>query len=70
MRSRNLILGVFAAMALSGCLEPNQRVVNRAATGAVVGTVATAVVGGHLLTGAVVGGAIGALTSKDQHTWE
>ncbi|MCP5085314.1 MAG: hypothetical protein GY952_00695 [Rhodobacteraceae bacterium] len=70
MHSSKIIIGVLAAMALAGCMSPDERTVNRGATGAAVGALATALVSGNILKGAVVGGAVGVLTSKNQQTWE
>ncbi|MCP5074375.1 MAG: hypothetical protein GY947_13950 [Rhodobacteraceae bacterium] len=69
MRSSKIIFGVLVAMALSGCLAPDERTVNRGATGAAVGALATALVSGNIVKGAVVGGAVGVLTSN-QRIWD
>ena len=47
-----------AALAVSGCVASD---IERAGVGALVGGVGTAVVGGSIATGAIVGAAAGAL---------
>lgn len=59
MRTRLTITTLFAAtLAVSGCVTTD---LERAGIGAVVGGVGTAVLGGSIATGVVVGAAAGAL---------
>lgn len=56
---------------LAACQDTlDQRTVNRAAAGAAIGAVGTVLLDGNPIKGAVVGGVIGGLTSKDRHVWE
>lgn len=67
---------VFTAIAvvfgLSACNSTlvDQRTTNRAATGAAVGAVGSLLLDGNPIKGAIVGGVVGAVTSKDRHVWE
>lgn len=65
-----LVLAILATAGCSGLTVQEQRALSGAGIGAAGGTVLSAIVGGNLLTGALVGGAagaaIGALTTDDQ----
>lgn len=59
-----ITLALLGALTLGACENFENQTVNRAATGATIGAVAAALISGNPLKGAVVGGAVGALTSK------
>lgn len=65
-----LTLALLTASGCSGLTTQQQRTLTGAGIGAAGGTVLTAIAGGSLLTGALVGGGagalIGALTTEDQ----
>ncbi len=65
-----LTLALLTAAGCSGLTTQQQRALSGAGIGAAGGTIISAVAGGSLLTGALVGGgagaAIGALTTDDQ----
>lgn len=65
-----LALAMLATAGCSGLTTQQQRALSGAGLGAAGGTVISAIAGGSLLTGALVGGAagaaIGALTTEDQ----
>jgi len=67
---------IFAAIAvvfgLSACNSPivDQRTTNRIATGAAIGAVGSLLLDGNPIKGAVVGGVVGGVTSKDRLVWE
>lgn len=68
-------LSVFAALAavfgLSACSSTlDQRTQKRIGTGAVIGAVGTALLAGNPIKGAIVGGVVGGITSKNRHVWE
>jgi len=69
MRIKKLA-GCVALLALAACSNFDNRTANRAATGATIGAVAAALVSGNPVKGAVVGGAVGAITSKNRLVWE
>ncbi|MBL4627342.1 MAG: hypothetical protein JKY00_04780 [Roseicyclus sp.] len=59
MRTKLTITAIFVAtMAVSGCVASD---LERAGVGAVIGGVGTAVLGGSVATGVIVGAAAGAL---------
>ncbi|MEM7438358.1 MAG: hypothetical protein AAF393_02075 [Pseudomonadota bacterium] len=56
---------------LAACQDTlDQRKVTGAATGAAIGALGTVLLDGDPLKGAVVGGVVGAIASKDRHVWE
>ncbi len=59
-----IISGCVVLLALGACDNFDNRTANRAATGATIGAIGAAIVSGNPIKGAVVGGAVGALTSK------
>ncbi len=59
-----IITGCVVLLALAACDSFDNRTANRAATGATIGAIGAAIVSGNPIKGAVVGGAVGALTSK------
>lgn len=65
-----LVLGT-AIFGLAACQDTlDQRTLNRAATGAAVGAVGSVLLDGNPIKGAIVGGVVGGITSKDRHVWE
>lgn len=68
--TRILALGaaVFGLAACNGTLSDKQ--VQRIGTGAAIGAISTVIVEGNPIKGAIVGGVVGGLTSKDRHVWE
>lgn len=61
MRRPIFIVSLIAILGLSGCLQNN---LQRGVAGAAVGAVAADATGGSPLTGAVVGGAVGATCNQ------
>jgi len=71
MHYKAILAGVLSIFVLSACSDPiSNRTADRAAKGAAIGAIATAITDGNILKGAVVGGAIGAITSKNQLAWD
>lgn len=64
MQSRYYIPGFLLVFMLGACDTIEDRTVNRVATGATIGAVASAVVNENPIKGALVGGVVGTVTSK------
>lgn len=56
------LITLFAAATLSGC---GFSLADRSISGAAIGAAGTALIGGHVVTGAAVGAAVGALTNAE-----
>ncbi|WP_069299321.1 hypothetical protein [Neptunicoccus sediminis] len=71
MRNLTVFAALAAVFGLSACNSTlDQRTAQRIGTGAVVGAVGTALLDGDPVKGAIVGGVVGGITSKDRHVWE
>jgi len=64
MQSSRILISLVIVLSLGACFRVDNTAVNRAGTGAAIGAVAAVLVSSNPITGAVVGGAIGALTKK------
>ncbi len=63
MAIRNIILAVAAALVLAGC---GADFADRTLSGAALGAGTTAILGPGAIIGALVGGAVGAVTNDDE----
>ncbi|WGI20617.1 osmotically-inducible lipoprotein B [Amylibacter sp. IMCC11727] len=72
MHKSSVLAALVAVFGLSACntTAVDQRTVNRTAIGAGAGAVGALLLDGNPIKGAVVGGVVGAVTSKDQLVWE
>lgn len=71
MSSKGILALVAIAFGLAACNTTlDARTTKRIGVGAAVGAVGTALLDGDPIKGAVVGGVVGALTSKDRPVWE
>lgn len=59
---RYTLLTLMATTLLSGC---GFSLADRSISGAAIGAAGTALIGGHVVTGAAVGAAVGALTNSE-----
>ena len=68
---RILALGA-AVFGLAACNNTlvDQRTAERIGTGAAIGAVGSVLLDGNPIKGAIVGGVVGGITSKDRHVWE
>lgn len=71
MRRSTVLALVAAVFGISACDSTlSDRTAKRIGTGAVIGAVGTALLDGNPIKGAVVGGVVGGITSKDRLVWE
>ena len=65
------LLALISVFGLSACNSTlDERTTKRIGTGAIIGGVATALVDGNPIKGAIVGGVVGGLTSKNRQIWD
>ena len=68
--TRILALGV-VVFGLAACNSTlSDKKIERIGTGAAIGAVGTVLLEGNPIKGAIVGGVVGGLTSKNRHVWE
>ena len=71
MRKSAVFTALAVVFGLSACNSTlDQRTQKRIATGAAIGALGTVLLDGNPIKGAVVGGAVGGLTSKNRLVWE
>lgn len=67
-RNSALMAALFGLAACGDALSDKK--IERIGTGAAIGAVGTVLLEGNPIKGAIVGGVVGGLTSKDRHVWE